>query len=193
MLYVCIFNKKIFSSSDNTNDEYFEFCNKFKDTIKKTGKVEFEVLGEIIIYARKEKKITFCCIANNEEKRVDCVNFLKQLKLSDDLQVELKTFNYRNNPILECQEKIKEVKNVMIENTNKVIERGTQLEELDEKTLQLEYHSEEFKQSSRILKRPFIKKTIIYLILIFAIILIIIVIVTVLILIVVGVIEIVKK
>jgi len=193
MLYVCIFNKNNFSSTDNTNDKYFDFCNKLKVSTKKTSHVNFEELGEITVYVRKEKNIKFCCIANNDEKIVDCVNFLKQLKPSDDLLVELKTFNYRNNPILECQDKVDEVKNMMIKNVNKVIERGEQLKDIDEKVQQLEFNSEEFRQTSRALKRPFIKKIIIYLIIIFAIVLVIVVFITVLILIAVGVIEIVKK
>lgn len=106
--------------------------------------------------------VYFCVAQKNATKRV-CWAFIDDMenyvmrngpkKLKNSIKERLEYFNDpSNDKINQLQNKIDDVKDVMIDNIDKILERGEKLETLVESTDQLADGAKQFKQGARKVK-----------------------------------------
>jgi len=119
--------------------------------------------------------LTYLCMASSDFARVVAFQFLDEIKnrflatygdrgktaiafafnadFQRVLQAQMDRFNQvRDDRIVKVQNEIEAVKNVMIKNIDKVLERGEKIELLVDKTEVLDQHAFKFKKQARILK-----------------------------------------
>eukprot|EP01121_Diplochlamys_sp_Union-15-3_P014478 TRINITY_DN4612_c0_g1_i1.p1 TRINITY_DN4612_c0_g1~~TRINITY_DN4612_c0_g1_i1.p1 ORF type:complete len:198 (+),score=30.42 TRINITY_DN4612_c0_g1_i1:36-629(+) len=145
---------------------------------KKYKKIVAAILGKI---TRNEQKsyvyegnkynytttngYTFLCVTNNDYKTRICFAFLKQLELEWDpsestkyqaqLEEHMKSYSDPANvdKASKVQNKISEVKEIMMENIDAVLERGENLKNLHERTTELESNSIQFSEKATEVKK----------------------------------------
>jgi len=109
--------------------------------------------------------ITFLCVTNKEHKSRVCFAFLKQVEQEfepsegtsyrSQLEEHMKTYSDAANvdKVTRVQNKIDEVKDVMLENIDHILERGEKLEDLAVKTNELDASAAQFQQSAHEVKK----------------------------------------
>jgi len=120
--------------------------------------------------------LTYLCMTDKEFARLNAFQFLSEIKarflatygeraktaiafafnadFQRVLQQQMEKFNaQKNDKIAKIQEEVSQVKDVMIKNIDKVLERGEKIDLLVDKTEVLDQHAHKFKKGSTRLRR----------------------------------------
>jgi len=115
-----------------------------------------------------EGEVVFLCVAEEKMQNRICFAYLERIRQIFDprrmqqpppgfkkiLKKEMDTYNDPNSDrIRSLQQKVDEVKGVMLENIDKVLERGQKLEEVLNRSENLSVHASAFRKKSSALKR----------------------------------------
>jgi len=117
-----------------------------------------------------EKQACFLCVADETFARRMCFTFLERVKQEYSQKGKVpKSFlehemQYFSNPdadkLANLQGQVGELKGIMIENIDRILERGEKMEEIDRQTADMVVSSQAFHTSSRKLKCELIRKNI---------------------------------
>jgi vesicle-associated membrane protein 7 len=122
---------------------------------------------EFEFHYKREGPVTIFCVANTDTKKRVCWNFIDEVaktylelgatpskkKIKEMLKKVLTKWNDPNSDqITVLNEKIDEVKGVMIDNIDKLIDRGEKLEKLVDDTDKLSEDADKFKSTAKKVK-----------------------------------------
>jgi vesicle-associated membrane protein 7 len=146
-------------------------------TTKKSYSVRTVTINIVV-----ENGVGYLCVAHNTVPRRICFSFLERIKTQYSLQKSITKSDIRDemvffstNPdadkIRKIQVDIDQVKDVMLENIEKILTRGENLEDLDRKTDDLRIQTLSFSKTSKALKCALCRQNIVLTIVITSIIL----------------------
>lgn len=134
------------------------------------------VYDKYIFHYQVSDQLTYLCMTDNNFQRLAAFEFLGEIRdrflatygdrgktaiafafnadFQRVLQVQMECFNERkNDKVARVQEKVDQVKGLMIQNIDKVLERGERIELLVDRTEVLDQHAFKFKKTATSLKR----------------------------------------
>jgi len=142
---------------------------------KEDGKLSY-IYDKHIFHYMVSQELTYLCMTDKEFQRLVAFQFLDEIKtrflntygdrgktaiafafnadFQRVLQQQMDRFNStKDDKVQRVREEISQVKDVMIKNIDKVLERGEKIELLVDRTEDLDKHAFKFKKQSRNLKR----------------------------------------
>jgi len=160
------------ASSGAVSAEVMDLTSKLLDTVEVavSSKKSYTTKGLTFNYIT-ESGVCFLCVAEDVFPRRVCFSFLERIKnefiargsvSKSFLKAEMEFFS--TNPdadkIRKVQTEVDEVKDIMMENIDRILTRGERLEDIDRKTDDLRFQSTQFSKKAKTLKCALIRENI---------------------------------